>query len=481
MSTIELLIKNAAILTMNDERDIHPRGFVAINDGKIVGVGSMDDCPFETAAKVIDAQGKVVTPGFVNTHCHFYDILLRGGIADDKLLYDWLFNITYPAMAAFTQKDVEAAASLWCMEAIKSGITTFVENHDNAPDRIDMSLDTAISVYEKFGLRARVARQFIDSYAEGMGDYFDAIMRKGPEKRLPFDIMENTDAAIASMEAAIKRHKGRANGRIEVWPSPSVVNLTTVEGLIKVKELARKYNSKMTCHMSESPHDRMRSGVTDIEFLSTLGILDSDFIAVHCTQVDDNDIRIMARTDTRFAHCVSSNMFMGAGIAPLTDIQTAGIVTSLGTDNATANNTVNMLADMKLVALAQKGKYQSATAITAERILEMATIEGAKTLGLENEIGSLEVGKKADINVIGLSGVHMFPQHNIPSVLVYQTLGNEVETVIVDGKILMENKVLTLISPEEEIEMLQNIQLASESVAERAGLEKNRAWCSYKV
>ena len=481
MSTIDLLIKNAAILTMNEERDVHPHGFVAINDGLIVGVGPMDDCPFETAVKVIEAHGKVVSPGFVNTHCHVYDILLRGGIADDKPLYDWLFNIIYPSMATYTEKDIEAAASLWCMEAIRSGITTFVENHDNAPDRIDMSVDTSISVYEKFGLRATVARQFIDLYAEGMDDYIGAIIRKGPKERLPFDIIENTDAAMASIEAAMKRHKGRGNGRIDVWPSPSVVNLTTTEGLVKVKELARKYNSKMTCHMSESPLDRFRSGVTDIEFMATLGILDSDFLAVHCTQVDDNDIRIMARTGTRYAHCISSNMFMGAGIPPLVNMQSAGILTSLGTDNATANNTVNMLADMKLVALAQKGKCRSATAITAERVLEMATIEGAKVLGLDKEIGSLEVGKKADINVIGLSGVHMFPQHNIPSVLVYQTLGNEVDTVIVDGQILMENKTLTLFTAEEEVEMLRSIQSASASIAERAGLEKNRAWCSYKV
>ncbi|MGI9284081.1 MAG: amidohydrolase family protein [Pseudomonadales bacterium] len=481
MTVIDLLIKNAIVVTMNDERTIHPQGYVAVHDGLIKAVGAQKDCPLDTAAKVIDADGKVVLPGFVSTHTHVNDILLRGGLADDRLIYDWLFNAIYPGLAAQSQKDLEAGSSLWCMDAIRAGVTTFVDNHDYAIDRIDMSVDTCIDSYDKFGLRAIMVRQFIDHFPQGTEEYIGAIVARGPKDPLPFEVYEDTDAAMSSIEACIKRHKGRGNGRINVWGSPAVATMTSTEGWLKIKELSRKHNGKITTHTSESHFDNTRAGVSTVEFLATLGIMDSDYIAVHCTQVNDNDIRIMARTDTRIAHCIASNMFVGEGIPPLTDFHTAGILTGMGTDNATANNNINMLADMKMVALAQKGKYESAVAITAERVLEMATIEGARVLGMENEIGSLEAGKKADLNILNLSGTHLIPRHNIVSVLVYQTLGTEVETVLVDGKVLMEDRVFTLFDREEEEAMLSSIQEASDGIVERAGLEKSREWCSYKA
>ncbi|MGI9316329.1 MAG: amidohydrolase [bacterium] len=481
MTSIDLLIKNATVVTMNEARSVHEHGFVAVQDDRIVAVGAMDDCPYDSAAKVIDAETKVVLPGFISTHTHVNDALLRGGLTDDKLLYDWLFNSIYAGVAAQTQSDLDAASSLWCMDAIRAGVTTFVDNHDYATDRIDMSIDTHVDNYDKFGLRAVMVRQFIDHFSEGMEEYLDVVFARGPEKRLPWEVHEETDAALASMEATIKRHKGRADGRIDVWASPTVAVMTSVEGLLKSKALAKKYNTKLTCHTSESHNDNRRAGVSTIEFLATLDMLGPDYIAVHCTQIDDNDIRILSRTGTPVAHCVAANMFTGEGIPPLTDMHTAGILTGMGTDNTTANNNINILADMKTVALAQKGKYESAVAITAEKVLEMATIEGAQVLGMDKDIGSLEAGKKADINILDFSGTHLVPRHNVISMLVYQALGNEVETVLVDGKILMENRILTLFTREEEAEKLRSIQAAADGVVERSGLVKAREWTAYKA
>ncbi|MGI9296113.1 MAG: amidohydrolase family protein, partial [Pseudomonadales bacterium] len=424
------------------------------------------------------ATGKAVMPGFINTHTHVDDILLRGGPSDDRMLYDWLFNANYAGMSAYGAADTNAAADLYCLEAVKAGITTFVDNHDYDKTRIDETTDALISIYERFGQRAIYARMFFDHMGSGMEEYIGAIFAKGPKKRLPWDIMETTDEALASIEACIKRHHGRADGRIQVWPSPGVSVMTSPEGLLRAKELAKKYGTMVTGHVSETNFDNKRAGVSDIEFLATVGYLDEKVLAVHCVQVDDNDIRIMARTGTKLAHCIKANMFIGDGIGPLTQMHSAGIVTGMGTDNPSANNTVNMLADMKSVALAQKGKYENAVAITAEKVLEMATIEGAQAIGMEKEIGSLEIGKKADLVTIDLSAPYMTPRHRIASVLVYQAMGTEVETVIVDGRILMEDGVLTMLEAGEEREIVENAQLASERVIEKAGII-HRKWSSY--
>ncbi|MGI9316308.1 MAG: amidohydrolase family protein [bacterium] len=475
---LDILIENAVVVTMDPERAVHEPGYVAIKDDRIVSVGKQGDCPTDKAAKVIDARGKAVMPGFVNTHTHVDDILLRGGPSDDRMLYDWLFNANYAGMAAYGPEDTDAAANIYCLEAVRAGITTFVDNHDYDWTRLDETTDRLISIYERFGQRAVYARMFFDHMASGMEEYFGAIFAKGPKERLPWDIVETTDQAIASIEACIKRHHGRAEGRIHVWPSPGVSVMTSPEGLLRAKDLAKKYGTMVTGHVSESKFDNKRAGVSDIEFLATVGYLDDKVLAVHCVQVDDNDIRIMARTGTKLAHCIKANMFIGDGIGPLTEMQAAGIVTGMGTDNPSANNTVNMLADMKSVALAQKGKYENAVAMTAERVLEMATIEGAQAIGMEKDIGSLEAGKKADLITIDLSGPHMAPRHRIASTLVYQAMGHEVETVIVDGNILMENGELTMLEPGEERAIIDEAQTASNRVIEKAGII-HRAWSSY--
>ena len=478
MATIDLLINNATIVTMDSVRSIHSPGYVAIKDGLIHSVGKQSDSPRETADKVIEAGGKAVLPGFVNSHTHVDDILLRGGPSDDRLIYDWLFNVNYAGMAAYGPEDTKAAANLYCIEAVRAGITTFVDNHDYDIERFDATTDLLISIYEKFGLRAIYARMFFDHMPSDLDEYIGAVFAKGPKQRFPWNIMETTDQAITSIEAAMKRHHGRADGRIQVWPSPGVATMVTPEGLLRSKELAKKYGTMVTSHVSESHFDNKRAGVSAIEFLATVGYLDSNVLAVHCVQVDDNDIRIMSRTGTKLAHCIHANMFVGEGLGPLVEMQAAGIVTGMGTDNASANNTVNMLSDMRSVALVQKGKYENAVAITAEKVLEMATIEGAQAIGMEKEIGSLEAGKKADVIVIDMSAPHMYPRHSIPSVLVYQALGTEVETVIVDGSILMEQRVLTMLEPGEEQALLLSAQTASDRVIEKAGIAR-RPWSSY--
>ena len=226
----------------------------------------------------------------------------------------------------------------------------------------------------------------------------------------------------------------------------------------------------LTLHLAESPFDRLQAGISSIEYLSTIGFLGPEVLAGHCVQVDTNDIRMLAGSGVKVANNAVSNLYLGAGVAPVSEMLTAGITVGIGTDDGNCNNSANMLADMKVVALAQKGKYQQGTAITAEKVLDMATIDGARAVGLDDVIGSLEVGKRADVVTVDLAGPHMTPTHSIPSALVYQTLGHEVDTVVVDGTILMQGSRLTELSDSEEAQLLARAQQASEGVADRAQL-----------
>ncbi|MGI9288367.1 MAG: amidohydrolase [Pseudomonadales bacterium] len=476
----DILIRNATIVTMNTERTIHKRGYVAIKDGLIQAVGNQQDCPYESAEKIIEADGKAVLPGFINSHAHVMDTLSRGGLSDDRMLYDWLFNVTYPCLSTFGPKEVEAAASIYSVESLRAGVTTFVDNQDFATDRFDMAADGAIAVYRKFGTRVIYARMFMDLMPDNLNEYIGAIFAKGPSDRLPWENIEKPDEAIARIEQLMRRHNGTADGRIHVWPSPGVAIMCSRESLLKAKDLARKYGVMVTSHIAESEHDRHQAGVSTIEYLATVGYLGPDVLAAHCVQLDSDDIRIMSQLDVKVANNASCNMFLGNGIAPVSEMLAAGMTVGIGTDDANANNTANILADMKVVALSQKAKYENAVAITAEKVLEMATIDGARAIGMEKDIGSIEVGKKADIITLDLSAPHLVPKHNIPSVLVYQALGNEVETVMVDGRILMENRVLTMLEEGEERLIIDSAHAASERAVELGSMER-RTWQSYKA
>jgi cytosine/adenosine deaminase-related metal-dependent hydrolase len=187
-------------------------------------------------------------------------------------------------------------------------------------------------------------------------------------------------------------------------------------------------------------------------------------------QIETSDIRLLASTDTKVATNPVSNMFLGNGIARIGEMLAAGITVGIGTDDANCNGTVNMLADLKLVALAQKGLYRDPAVVTAEKVIEMATIDGARAVGLESSIGSLEVGKKADLAIVALNRAHLVPRHSVASVLVYQALGDEVQTVVIDGRIVLRDRQPAWLTPGQEQELIDRAQATSLRVAAAAGL-----------
>jgi atrazine chlorohydrolase/5-methylthioadenosine/S-adenosylhomocysteine deaminase/melamine deaminase len=474
---VDLLVRNAAVVTLDGDRRILHGGSVGITDDRIVFVGSSEDRVPE-AAREIDGAGMAALPGFVNAHTHAIHNLLRGGLSDDRVLYDWLLNVLYPGVLAYDEDDARTAATLFCVEAIRSGITTVVDNADLG--RIDMLADTTIDVYKQLGLRAIYARMFADKTPPELVEYMEMIEAKEPDVHHDPEPLEDTREALASIERLIDRHHGAEDGRIQVWPSPGIAIFTTREGLLGAKELARRKNTRLTIHVAESRFDATQAGVSAIEYLASIGFLGPETLLGHCVQLDANDIRMLKQYDAKVANNVVSNMFLASGIAPVAEMVNTGVTVGIGTDDCNCNTSVNMLSDMKFAALAQKVRYLHSAAITAEKVVEMATIDGARAVGLEHEIGSLEVGKKADLILVDLRHPQMVPLHSIPSALVYQAYGNEVDTTIVDGRVLMEGRRLTALDEEQEQALLTAAQASSDAVVERAGMQRvrDRGWKS---
>lgn len=474
----DILITNAWVVTVDSGRREFRPGFVAIVGDRIADVGPMTDCPYERAGEIFDASGKAVLPGFINAHTHAIYNLLRGGLSDDRALYDWLLNVTHPGLKAIKPDDARAAASLYCLEALRSGITTFVDNADSG--RFFDVAEATLSTYERFGVRVVYARMFADTIPIEVRAYTEAVMAREPGVNHYLDSLEETGRAIQSIDELMRRHHGRAEGRIHVWPAPGVAILTSVEGLMAAKELAGRRGTMLTIHVAESPFDRYQNGVSSIEYLASIGFLGPDVLANHCVQVEATDVAILKAQDVKVAYNPVSNMFLGSGIAPIAEMQKAGITVAIGTDDPNCNSSVNMISDLKLAVLAQKAKYEDAAAMTAEKAVEMATIDGARAIGMGDEIGSIEVGKKADCILVDLARPQMTPAYNVASVLVYQASGEEVDTVIVDGRVLMRNRALTVVDLEEERNLATQAQRASEEVVERAGLQsmRYRGWRS---
>lgn len=467
----DLLITNGWVVTVDAERRQFRPGFVAVTDDCISAVGPMADCP-ERAGETIDASGRAVLPGLVNAHTHGVYNLLRGGVSDDRALYDWLLNVVHPGLAAMGPDDAHVAASLFSIEALRSGITMVVDNADSG--RFPAVADATLSAYERFGLRVAYARMFNDVVPQEMSAYSDAVVAREPGVH-HFDTTEPTGVALASIEELMRRHNGAADGRISVWPAPGVAGFTTREGLLGAKELAHKWNTMLTIHVAESAFDRLLAGVSSIDYLAMIGFLGPDVLAAHCVQVDTNDIRTLSSHDVKVAYNPVSNMFLAAGIAPAAEMQMANITVALGTDDPNCNSSVNMVSDLKFAVLAQKGRYQHPSAMTAEKALDMATIDGARAVGKDDEIGSLEVGKKADLIVLDLTRPQMAPVYSVPSVLVYQASGSEIETVVVDGRVRLRDGTLTMLEAGEELYLTEQAQVASAGVLERAGINAMRA------
>lgn len=419
-----ILIKNAQVITCNPRNEVF-RGDVLIEGNRITKLGEVR----EKADYVIDGKGKVALPGLINAHTHLAMTLFRG-IADDMELMSWLAEKIWPLEMKLRREDVYWGALLGCLEMIKSGTTCFVDQY--------FFMDAVAQAIEEIGMRGIISHGIID-------------LRD--EERRKRDIREAV--------RIVRDFHGKADGRILAMFGPHAPYSCSKECLLEVKDLAKKFNVRIMIHLAESEGDVRNTisfqGEKPIEFLQKIGFLGPEVLAAHCVQTSEEEAEILKKNNVKVAHNPQSNLKLASGIAPVWTFIKKGITVAIGTDGAASNNNLDMFEEIRTCSLLAKVRAGDPTVVDATTALRMGTIEGAVAVGLEKEIGSIEIGKKADIALVDLRKPHLVPLHNITSNLVYSANGCDVCTVIVDGKILMENKRVLTVDEEQIIEKAQQV------------------------
>ena len=415
-----ILIKGGHVVTM-DANDSIMHGDVLIRDGRITAIGDQID---DTANQVIEANGCAVLPGFVQTHIHLCQTLFRGA-ADDLSLIDWLKKRIWPMEAAHNPASIRSSAQLGIAELIKGGTTCALTMETVR------HTEEVLRVVEESGFRATVGKCMMD---------------KGED--LPQKLHEETRASIKESIALIDTWHGKADGRIRCCFAPRFAVSCTRELLVEVAKLASEQGVIIHTHASENKSEcemvEQETGLRNVAYLDSLGITGSHVLLAHCVHLDDREMETLARTKTNVAHCPSSNLKLGSGIAPVADMLARDISISLGADGAPCNNRLDMFTEMRTAALLQKAIH-GPEVLAAGRVLRMATIDGATALGLESEIGSLEAGKRADLILVDVNRLHSSPEADVVSSLVYSALPSDVKTTIIDGRIVMRDcELLTL-------------------------------------
>jgi 5-methylthioadenosine/S-adenosylhomocysteine deaminase len=418
MTDNSILIKYALILNPNNFEE--KRQSVLIKDDLISEIA--DEIDESNADKIIDASGKILLPGFVNTHTHLSMTLFRG-LADDLSLDSWLNDHIWPMEANLNGDYCYIGALLGAVELIKSGTTTFSDMYFYMED-VARAVDEA-------GIRA------VLSY--GMIDFGDAEKREAEIKE-NLQLFENCD--------------GMADGRIKVFFGPHSPYTASEELLIKVRELADKYNMGIHIHVSETQKEiddvSQEKGLRPFEYLDKIGFLGPDVVAAHCVWLSDEEIEIIKKNGVKVSHNPCSNMKLASGISPVSKLIENDICVSIGTDGASSNNNLDLIEELKTASLLQKVSTLDPNVVNSHEAIAMGTIKGAEALGLSDEIGSIEVGKKADIILIDTNSANMVPDSStLTSNIIYSANGSNVDTTICNGKILMENKKLTVLDEQE--------------------------------
>ena len=426
---MELLLKDCAqVITQDNKRNILKDTDILIKDGIIKELGEN----LSTTGKTMDCKDRLAMPGLINTHNHLAMSLFKG-YGDDMPLDKWLQEKIWPAEAKLDDASVKYGVLLAMIEMIKTGTTCFNDLY--------FSTDAILKSARSTGLRGFVAYGMID-----LGN---------PEK---------TESEIEATKSFLKNFTSDKNSLIKPMLGPHSPYTCSKDLLEKTKRLANKNNLPIHIHVSETKKEIDDSikdkGMRPVEYLNEICFLDKNIILAHACHLSENEIDLIKKSGARISHNPTSNMKLATGGAmPLKEILVAEIPTGLGTDGSASNNSLDLFGEMKVCALLHKFADTDPETANAQQVLDLATIGGAKVLGLENEIGSIEVGKRADIILIDLNDTTMVPNHNSVSNLVYSATGACVDTTIVNGKVLMENKKLKTIDEKKVIEKVKEFAL----------------------
>jgi len=442
---------------MNDRWEV-VSGDVLVRDGVIAAVGQLPSHQITQLPdrvlpdrvlpdRVVDARGGYVLPGFIQTHIHLCQTVFRG-FADDLPLMDWLRKRVWLLEAAHTPATLRAATRLATTELLMSG-TTSVLTMETVHDT-----DVVFEAAGESGIRATIGKCMMDAPADGTPDR----------------MREKAQSSIDESRRLHKQWDGKAGGRLRAAFAPRFAVSCTRELLEAVADLSAETKTLVHTHASENREEiaivRALSGMSNVEYLADVRLASPRLCAAHCVWVGDREQALLAERDVKVMHCPSSNLKLGSGLAPIAELRQRGVTVSLGADGAACNNRLDMFEEMRLAALLQATRHEPG-ALTARDALTMATREGAKTLGRERELGSIEVGKRADLIVVARDRLHQMPDRDPYSTLVYAARGSDVRTTIVDGEVLVDEFAPTRVDPGA---IAADARAAAETLAERAGL-----------
>jgi len=456
------IYEHGTLITMDAQRRIFTDGAMAVSEGRIAAVAKShvlrERYPNEPRT---DLLGRVVTPGLINTHVHLAQAMIRG-CADDMELIDWLGNRVWVLQGNYSEEDGRASAELCMVEMLKSGTTAFVESMLAGRYGFDGIAEAVL----RCGMRAALSKIVMDTPTYATQENW---MYPG--------MVEDRETTLRDTLAMHDKWQGAGDGRILVWFGPRTPGGVTPELYREISEIARQRGMGVTVHLAEVQADRQffkeQFDQAPAEYAEDVGLVGPNTLLVHTVWMDEHDIEILARTETNVAHNPASNAKLASGIAPIAEMLAAGVNVALGTDGGPSNNTYDLVREMRLASYLQKARTLDPTVTPAESVLEMATLHGAKAMGLQSEIGSLEVGKQADFVVFDLDKAHVTPSSDPVSTLVYAASGQDVDTVVIGGKTVVQGReVLTL----DEARILAEARERAEAVWKRAGIAHKPKW-----
>nr|WP_307775938.1 amidohydrolase [uncultured Cetobacterium sp.] len=442
----QILIKNAYIISMNPNREIFNNGSILIEGNLIKAIGKIEESLITNETEVYDAKGKFILPGFINTHVHLSQQLGRG-VADDVDLLTWLRERVWPYESSFNYEDSLISSTACCAEMIKSGVTTFLEAGGQY-------VEAMVEAVKNTGLRAGLSKSVMD---EGVG--------------LPNNWVKTADEEINYQKELFDKYHNSCNERVKIWFGLRTIFNNSDELIIKTKKLADKLNTGIHMHIAEiaaeNEYVKNNRGNSTVEHLHKLGALGENLLAVHTVWLTDREIDLFKLYNVKVSHNPAAAMKVVLGFARIPEMLEKGLPVSIGTDGAPSNNRMDMMREIYLTSLIHKGRTLNPKVVPAEQVLEMATINGAKCALLDKEIGSLEIGKKADLIIVNPNSLHSLPIHDPIANIVYAMSSENIESTMCDGQWLMKEKELLVVN---EKELIEKLKIQAEKIRTKAGI-----------
>jgi 5-methylthioadenosine/S-adenosylhomocysteine deaminase len=460
MQPIDLLVTHATIVTQNEAREVIEDGAIAVRGDRIEAIGSTAELTTQyTAADILDVQGSALFPGLINSHIHLFQTGVKG-LGEDMPVQDWVEAVTAPTAIHISPEEMYLFSLTGCLEQIHCGVTTVIEMSYAA--HTFALHDANIKAMTDSGLRSR--------YSTVISDF-------GLDYGVLPELIKPIDRFLA--EYVRLQDKYPPDDSMAVWLAIGAPWTVTDEGIKRTRAFATQTGTPIIMHINENEIDNRlcqeRHGKNIVPYLADVGFLGPDLLAIHCVVTDETDIELYVKHDVKISYNPVSNMYLGSGIAPIMQMAGAGLTICIGTDGAGSNNSQDMIESLKFAALLQKVAARDASVVDAQTILDWATRDGARVVGLSDEIGSLEVGKKADMFVLTPNSAKIVPVHDPITTLVYSSGEENVTVTIAGGKILMRDRIVQHL---DETDILWRCQEAALNLAERCGSNRRltRFW-----